>query len=552
MNKENAGFDPALIGRLEGEVKISRTKSLGGIETAPFYGPEAKSEDYKAKLGDPGEYPYTRGAYAQMYRSRMWTLRNIVGYGAPEDTREGLEKVLASGGNGINVVVDPPTNQGVDPDHPAIGPEVGLEGCSLPTMRDVDRLMQGVDLSKIDTAWHWTTTAYALVAAVHQHRGQPLGSLQGSNMPDMLQQTLGGWGQNIVPAAFGHRNAVDQIEFCATNSPKWALGMPQAYDLRERGLTPAGEIAVGMAIVIKTMEDLVKRGMSVDRAAASVAWVSTSDTDFFEEVAKFRALRRFWARTMKERFGATDARALRLRIACHTSGKSLVYKQPLNNLTRTAIQSLAALCGGVQSLEACTYDEPVCVPTHEARDLAIRQQQILANESGAARVAYPLGGSWYVESLTDQVEAEAIAMLARIEDVGVIEAVTNGFIERIMDDYNINVQRELDNNERIVVGLNQFVPEDDPAPVRFRFDPANTRKHLQRFSELKQQRDQGRWAAALKTLHDTAAGGANSTQAMIDALVADVTIGEAWGTLRVANGYSYDPYGALQAPINYS
>jgi methylmalonyl-CoA mutase N-terminal domain/subunit len=550
MDRATAGIDPALVGRLETEVKMSRTRSWGGIETAPSYGPAVKDADYQAKLGDPGEYPYTRGAYPQMYRSRMWTLRNIVGYGAPEDTREGLEKVLAAGGNGINVVVDPPTNQGIDPDHPAIGPEVGLEGCSLPTMRDVDRLMQGVDLAKIDTAWHWTTTAYALVAAVHTGRGQELATLLGSNMPDMLQQTLGGWGQNIVPAAFGHRNAVDQVEFCTIHSPKWALGLPQAYDLRERGLTPAGEIAVGMAIVIKTLEDLVARGLSVDRAAASIAWVSTSDIDFFEEVAKFRALRRFWARTMRERFAATDPRALRLRIACHTSGKSLVYKQPLNNLTRTAIQSLAALCGGVQSLEACTYDEPVCVPSHEARDLAIRQQQILAHESGAARVADPLGGSWYIESLTDTLEAEAAAMLAKIEAVGVIEAVTNGIIERIMDDYNIMVQRELDSHERIMVGVNQFVPEDEPPPARFRFDPANTRAHLQRFSELKQQRDRPRWEAALRRLYATARDGNNATRAMIDALLADASIGEAWGTLRLANGHAYDPYGALQAPID--
>jgi methylmalonyl-CoA mutase N-terminal domain/subunit len=275
-------IDPALIGQLENEVKLSRTKTWGGIETAAHYGPEVRDAGYVAKLGDPGEFPYTRGAYSQMYRSRMWTLRNIVGYGAPEDTREGLLKVLAAGGKGINVVGDPPTTQGIDPDHPAIGPEVGLEGCSLPTMRDMERLLAGFDLAKIDTAWHWSNTAYVLAAAVHSNRGQPLGTLQGSNMPDMLQETLAGWGQNVVPAAFGHRNAVDQIEFCTANSPKWALGIPQAYDLRERGLTPAGEIAVGMAIIIKTLEDLAARGVSVERAAASIAWVSISDIDFFE------------------------------------------------------------------------------------------------------------------------------------------------------------------------------------------------------------------------------------------------------------------------------
>jgi len=542
----------SLVHRLEDEIKLSRTRSWGGIETDPFYSPASKDAAYEAKLGDPGQYPYTRGAYAQMYRSRMWTLRNIVGYGAPEDSREGVDKVLAQGGHGIDIVVDPPTNQGVDPDHPAVGPEIGLEGCSLPTMRDVARLVEGFDLGKVDIAWHWTTSAYALAAAVHVNRNQPLETLLGSNMPDMLQQTLGGWGQTIVPAPFGHRNAVDQIEFCAQHSPKWALGMPQAYDMRERGLSPPGEIAVGMAIVLKTLEDLKARGMSVDRAAGSIAWVSTSDIDFFEEVAKFRALRRFWARSLKERFGVTDPRALRLRIACHTSGKSLIYKQPLNNLTRTALEGFAALCGGVQSLELCTYDEPVCVPTHEARELAIRQQQILANEIGAARVADPLGGSWYVEALTDAVEAEAVAILAKIEEIGLLEAISGGFIERMMDDYNLSIQRELDSRQRIVVGLNEFVPENDPAPTRFRFDPAKTRAHLQRFSELKQQRDRGRWEAALRNVYNTARSGQNATRAMIDALVADVTIGEAWGTLRVANNYPYDPYGALEAPIAYA
>jgi methylmalonyl-CoA mutase, N-terminal domain len=534
------------------EIKLTRTRSWGGLETRESYGPADANADYAANVGDPGVYPFTRGAYPKMYRSRMWTLRNIVGYGAPEDTRAGIEMVLAAGGTGVGIVPDPLTSQSIDPDHPAFGPEVGLEGCSLPTLRDVDRLLDGVDLSKVDTAWHWAAMAYPLVASVHVKRGQSLATLQGSNMPDMLQETVCGWGQQLVPADLGHRIVVDEIEYSVKNSPRWSLGMPQAYDLRERGLSPAGEIAIGMAFINKTMEDLIARGLSVDQVAPSLAWVSTSDIDFFEEVAKFRALRRTWARTMKERFGSTDVRAQRLRIACHTSGKSLVYAQPLNNLTRTAIQGLAALCGGVQSLEACTFDEPVCVPTHEARDLAIRQQQILANEVGAARVADPLGGSYYVEALTDAVEAEAMAMLARIEAIGVIAAVTDGSIERMMDDYNLAVQRELDAGERIMVGVNKYVPASEPAPTRFKFDPANTRAHLQRFSELKQQRDAAAWAAALRTLHRVTRDGQNPMQAMIDAFIADASIGEVWGTVRQAHGHDYDPYGHILAPLAYA
>ena len=534
------------------EVKLSRTKSWGGLEADASYGPAEPSPDYTANVGDPGAYPYTRGAYPQMYRSRMWTLRNIVGYGAPEDTRAGIEMVLASGGTGVSIVPDPLTSQSVDADHPAFGPEVGLEGCSLPTLRDVDRLLDGIDLGKVDTAWHWAAMAYPLVASVHVKRGQPLATLQGSNMPDMLQETLCGWGEKLVPAALGHRTTVDVVDYSVRHTPRWALGMPQAYDLRERGLSPAGEIAVGMAIINKTMEDLIARGLTVDQVAPSIAWVSKSDIDFFEEVAKFRALRRTWARTMKERFGSTDPRGQRLRIACHTSGKSLVYKQPLNNLTRTAIQGLAALCGGVQSLEACTYDEPVCVPTHEARELATRQQQILANEVGAARVADPLGGSWYIEALTDQVEAAATEILARIEAIGLLTAVTDGTIEAMMDEHNLAFQHELDREERILVGVNRFVPEDDPAPTRFRFDRANTDRHLHRFAELKRQRDRTGWAASLRTLHGAARDGNNPIQAMIDAFIADASIGEVWGTVRVAHGYPYDPYGHIDAPLAYS
>lgn len=534
------------------EIKLSRTKTWSGLETDAAYFPPERDEAYAEKLGDPGSYPFTRGAYPQMYRSRMWTLRNIVGYGSPEDTRQGLEMVLQAGGTGVSIVPDPLTTQSIDPDHPAFGPEVGLEGCSLPTTRDMERLLDGVDLAKVDTAWHWAAMAYPLVASLHVKRGQPLATLQGSNMPDMLQETLCGWGKRIAPTELAHRTTVDEVEFSVRNSPRWALGMPQAYDLRERGLSPAGEIALGMAIINKTMEDLIARGLTVDEVAPSLAWVSTSDIDFFEEVAKFRALRRTWARTMKERFGSRDMRSQRLRIACHTSGKSLVYKQPLNNLTRTAIQSLAALCGGVQSLEACTFDEPVCVPTHEARELATRQQQILANEVGAARVADPFGGSYYIEALTDQVEAQAMAMLARLEEKGLLEAIASGDVERMMDDFNFDLQTELDSGERVMVGVNRFVPEDEPAPTRFRFDRTNTHAHIRRFSELKQQRDQANWAASLQSVYAVARAGNNPMQAMIDAFIADASIGEIWGTVRVAHGYDYDPYGHIQAPLSYT
>ena len=532
-------------------VRLSRTRTWGGLDTEPVYGPETVTPDYEEHLGDPGRFPYTRGSYPEMYRSRMWSLRNIVGYGAPEDTRDGIERALAVGSGGINVVLDTLSQEAIDPDHPAVGAEVGLEGCSLPSLRDLERLLAGIDVTTTDVAWHSTMMIYPLVAALVRKQGRNLADLQGSHMPDHLGLNLAGWGDTIMPADLGHQAAVDCVEFSARHSPQWSLGLPQAYDLRERGLTPVGEIAVGMAIVNQTLVDLEARGLGVDAVAPSLAWVSTADVDLFEEVAKFRALRRVWARTMADRFEAQDPRSLRLRIACHTSGRSLTYRQPLNNLTRAAVQSLAALLGGVQSVETCTWDEPICVPTHEARELAIRTQQILAHEVGAARTADPLGGSWYVEALTDRVEADALELLAKIEDIGIVKAVQDGTIEQLMDDHNHLIQRELESGERIVVGANRFVPDEEPPPRRFSVDRASITAHLRRFREMKEQRDQAVLARCLAAVHAVAVAGDNPHEAMIDALLADATIGEVWGTVRMARGYPYDPFRVVESPFPF-
>jgi methylmalonyl-CoA mutase N-terminal domain/subunit len=484
-----------------------------------------------------------------MYRSRMWTLRNIVGYGAPEDTLEGIRQSLAGGSSGISVVFDVPTQQGIDPDHPAFTTEVGLEGCSVPSLADMDRLLAQVDVTQTDVAWHATLFAYTLVAALAKKRGQDLAKVLGSHMPDHLQQTLAGWGERIMPTRLAHRASVDCVEHAVQHCPRWSLGMPQGYDLRERGATPAGEIAIGMAIVNKTLEDLKVRGLDANCIAPSLAWVSTSDIDFFEEVAKFRALRRIWANTMRDRHGASDPRALRLKVACHTSGKSLVFQQPLNNITRAAMQSFAALCGGVQSLEACTYDEPFSIPTAEAREVATRTQQILAHEVGAARVADPLGGSWYVEALTDAIEADAMAQLARIEEIGLLEAVEGGIIEGWMDDANFAFEKELENGERLLVGRNCFQSADSALPPRFAFNPANTKAHVDRFRAMKENRDAAATQDRLRTLYRDVREGRNMQPGMIDAFLDEASVGEVWGTVRLAMGQPYDPYGAIDCPF---
>jgi len=532
-------------------VRLSRTATWSGIETQPFYGPkDLPDHDYERDSGDPGQYPYTRGAYPQMYRSRMWTLRNIVGFGAPEDTRTAIAAALKMGTAGINVVLDTLSQEAIDPDHPMLCADAGQEGCSLPTVRDAEILLEGIDVTQQDVAWHSTMMVYPLVVAMARKQNKDVSKLQGSHMPDHLQLRLAGWSEAIVPSELGHRTTVDCIEYSVQNSPRWALGCPQAYDLRERGLPASGEIAVGMAIIRQTLRDLAARGLGVDRVAPSLAWVSGSDIDFFEEIAKFRALRRVWARTMRDEFGSRDPRAQRLRIACHTSGRALVYPQPLNNLSRAAIQTLAALLGGVQSVETCTYDEPVCIPTEAARELATRTQQILAHEVGAARTADPLGGSYYIEALTQRVESDALALLAKIEAIGLIKAVAEGTVEAIMDDYNYQLQGELDRQERIIVGVNKFRPKDEPPPKRFKFDQSAMVIHMQRFKELKRQRDQALVRQKIDALYQVARARENTHAAMIDALIADASIGEVWGTVRLANGLPFDPFRIVQSPFS--
>lgn len=535
----------------EVSVKLSRTTTWSGMPTEVFYRPDEPDERYDEALGDPGVFPYTRGAFPKMYRSRMWTLRNIVGYGSPEDTAEGIAKSLDAGSAAVDVVLDTVSTQGLDPDHPVLRGDVGLEGASVSTVNDLERLLQNIDITKTDVAWHVTFNIYPMVIGYARKHGLPLADLHGSHMPDYLRLNLDGGGQKFVTPAFGHRLAIDTLEFAARNTPKWSCGFPQCYNLRERGTTPVGEIALGMAIVRQTFADLLDRGVRIDEIAPRMAWVSTTDIDLFEEVAKFRALRRIWARTMKDEFGATDPRSMRLRIACHTSGRSLVHQQPLNNLTRAAIETLAAILGGVQSVETCTFDEPIGVPTHEARELATRTQLILAHEVGAARTADPLGGSYYVEALTDRVEAEALALLEKIEERGVLRGIEDGSIESMMDEENYRREEEIEAGERIVIGVNAFPPSHEERPPRFKVDRAAVEAHVERFVQEKKARDPRLLEQVLRAVYDSARGDRNTQDAMADAFLAGATVGEVSGVQRLACGMRYDPFGAVESPFTF-
>lgn len=546
----SAASKPAQPDVADESVRLSRTASWGGLDIEASYGPAEPDEKYRSALGDPGDYPYARGSYPKMYRSRMWTLRNIVGYGTPADTRDGLRIAREAGSPGYDIVLDTLSQEAIDPDHPSFRADVGMEGCSIGCVADLEALLDGIDITETDIAWHSTVLLYPMLVAMAQRQGIDVSKVQGSHMPDHMQLNLTGYGERVMPARLARRATVDILEYASAKSPKWACGFPQAYNLRERGLTPVQEIAVGMAIVNQAFSDLAERGVSADQVAPTLAWVSTADIDLFEEVAKFRALRRTWARTLKERFGAVDPRSLRLRIACHTSGRALTYQQPLNNLARATVQSLAAILGGVQSLEACTWDEPISIPTHEARELATRTQQILAHEAGVARTADPLGGSWYVESLTDQIESEALALLDQIEERGLDLAVESGWLEGLMDEVNAVREAEMATGERILVGVNAFAHDNEPTPGRFSFDTSATQEHVDAFIRRKETRDQQLLHDRLRALRTRAEAGENCIQEMVDAFVVDATMSEVWGTFRQALGFSYDPFNVLSSPLD--
>lgn len=532
-------------------LRLSRTTTWSGLPVESFYRPQQPDANYDTNLGDPGTYPFTRGAFPQMYRSRMWTLRNIVGYGAPEDTRDGVAAATRAGSAAVDVVFDVVSAQGMDPDHPVVRPDVGLDGCSISSLNDLERLLPDIDITKVDVAWHVTYCIYPMVMAYAKKNGLKLEDLHGSHMPDYLRINIDGGGQKFTAPEFGHRMSIDTLSYCAQKTPRWSVGFPQCYNLRERGATPVTEIAIGMAIVRQTFRDILKTGVSIDQVAQRMAWVSITDVDLFEEVAKFRALRRIWARMMKEEFGATDPRSMRLRIACHTSGRSLHPQQPLNNLTRAAVQTLAAILGGVQSVETCTFDEPIGVPSFEGRELATHSQLILAHEVGAARTADPLGGSYYVEALTDMVELEALKLLAKVEEHGLLAGIADGTVEQMLDDFNYQREEELRGKERIIVGVNAFPPSSKQRPPRFKIDPASVDEHVRRFTMEKQGRDLKVVQQGLDKVFASVRGTQNTQEAMMEAYLAGATSGEVTGVQRVACGLPYDPFNAIECPFTF-
>ncbi|MEE9203077.1 MAG: methylmalonyl-CoA mutase family protein [Dehalococcoidia bacterium] len=539
--------------------KPKKPTTWSGLPLKEFYGPQdAEGIDYQGEVGDPGEYPLTRGVHKDMYRGRYWTRREVCGFGLPEESNRRLRFHMAEGASGLSVIFDLPVQMGLDADHPKAKGEVGVQGAPISTLRDMDALLGDIPLDKITMSFDESVSLCCAVTlaqyiAVAQKQGVEPARLRGTIQNDSLHIRYCGFSIS-TPIDLSVKMSVDIIEYCTRYMPSWNTININLYDLRETGINAPQEVAFGLSLATAYVEETLKRGLSVDQFAPRMAFYCSSHVDFFEEIAKLRAARKLWARIMKERFGAEDPRSWRFRFGVHTAGCSLVPQQPLNNAIRVAYQALAAVLGGAQSLHCCSYDEPICLPTENSNRLALRTQQMLAFETGVANVADPLGGSYYVESLTRQVEEEAERIMEEIDGMGgAIAASNNGWFDREIDKAALKYQQEVESGEKAVVGVNTFVqpPETETPGGVLRIAPDTEEEMVRRLRELKQTRDQAGLRKSIEELRRHAEIGEkeNLIPFVIDAVKADATIAEVIGTIRQANGLSYDPLGMVQSPF---
>lgn len=526
-----------------------------GIALQASYGPHGEPPDaYVRQLGDPGVAPFTRGGHPEMYRKRLWITRQLCGLDTPEATNDRLRYLIRNGQTGLAIVPDTPTQLGLDSDHPLAERSAGTQGVPLCTLEDMDRMLAGIDLSGVTASFSVPgVSAPVLLAqllAVADRRGIPWTALRGSFQNDPLQATHTSYDAG-TPIELGMRLCTDMMEYCARHLPSFHSTTVNAYDLRESGLNAPQEIAVAIAIAKAYLEAAVKRGLDIDRLAPGILLICGAHIDLFEEVAKFRAARRIWSRMMREHFGARQDRSCRLSIAVHTAGSSLYAPQPANNIVRGTVEALAAILGGCQGLDLSTFDEPVDLPSEQAAMVALRTQQILALETGVANVADPLGGSWFVEALTDELERRMLAIIDEIDGLGgMVAAVKAGWLRRLMDEMQYALQSSIERGERKVVGVNcHVVPPAQDSLLTFRGDhPPASAAQIAAVREHRRHRDPLALRATLDALKTRATGPDNLIPHFKLAVEAGATLGEVLGTLRAAHGLRYDPVGAIDAP----
>ncbi|HEU5143498.1 MAG TPA: methylmalonyl-CoA mutase family protein [Solirubrobacterales bacterium] len=522
----------------------SEFSTMSGHPIAPLYGPETAA-DPEEKIGRPGEYPFTRGPYESMYRGRLWTMRQFAGFGTVEETNERFHYLLDHGQTGLSTAFDMPTLMGYDSDHVRSLGEVGREGVAVDSLDDMEDLFEGIPLAGVSTSMTINAPAAILLAfyvLVGEKQGVPAEKLGGTIQTDILKEYIAQkeWCFPVEPAM---RLVTDMIEWCSQQMPRWHPVSISGYHIREAGSTAQQELAFTLKDGFTYVERALERGLDVDDFAPRLSFFFNAHIDFFEEIAKYRAARRIWAREMRDTYGAKREESMRLRFHAQTAGVSLTAQQPLNNVVRTSIEALAAVLGGTQSLHTNSFDEALALPTEEAVRVALRTQQIIAFESGAPNTPDPLGGSWFVEKLTDEMEAAAYDYFARIDELGgMVEAIRRNFPQREIADAAFTYQREVDERRRIVVGVNDFIQEGEaPTPI-LRIDPALERKQVDRLQATRARRDGVAVEAALTELKGVAAGDANLMPPIIEAARARATEGEMVAALQEVFGtYTESP-----------
>jgi methylmalonyl-CoA mutase N-terminal domain/subunit len=505
-----------------------------------IYTPEDTAEmDYSRDLGFPGEYPFTRGVHATMYRGRLWTMRMFAGFGTAADTNKRFKYLLKEGESGLSTAFDYPTIMGYDSDHPMARGEVGICGVAISSLRDMEVLFDGIPLDQVTTSMTINGPAPMLLAmyvAVGDKQNVPRGKLGGTTQNDNLKEFFA---QKlcIFPPKASVKLTTDIIEHCARHLPKWNPVSISGYHIREAGATALQELAFTLYDGISYVESTLERGLKVDDFAPRLSFFFASHNDFCEEIAKFRAARRIWAKVMKERFHAKNPRSMWMRMHIQTSGCTLTAQQPLNNIVRTTVQALAAALGGTQSLHTNSFDEALALPSELAVRIALRTQQIIAHESGITHTVDPMAGSYYIEALTDEMEEKTFEYFRKIDDMGgAIPAIERGFFQKEIADSAYKYQREIDEQKRTIVGVNDFTVEEDHPIELLRVDPRVEKEQVAALQKLKRERDGRKAKEALEKLHYAAEKDENLMPLMINAVKAYATLGEITDVLKAVHG----------------
>jgi methylmalonyl-CoA mutase N-terminal domain/subunit len=510
--------------------------TISGLENEPLYTPDSVDIDYERDLGYPGVYPFTRGVYPSMYRGKLWTMRQFAGFGGAEETNERFRYLLEHGQTGLSTAFDMPTLMGLDSDHPRSLGEVGREGVAIDSLDDVETLFAGIPLDEVSTSMTINSPAAMLLAfylSVGEKQGVPRAKLRGTIQTDILKEYIAQkeW---IFPPEPSMRLVIDMIEFCAQEMPLWHPISISGYHIREAGSNAAQELAFTLADGFAYVEAAMERGLDVDDFAPRLSFFFNAHLDFFEEIAKYRAARRIWAHELKERYGAKNPRSWLMRFHTQTAGVSLTAQQPEVNIIRTALEAMAAVLGGTQSLHTNSFDEALALPTENAVRLALRTQQVIAHETGVVNTIDPLGGSYYVEELTNRLEAEAYEYFDRIRKLGgVIPAIKENFFQREIAEASFRYQHEVEQKQRIIVGVNRYELEEEEPLEILKIDPALEGEQIGRVQALRARRDSGVVESALARLKEDAAHeDRNLMPQIVDASKAYVTMGEMCDALR--------------------